>query len=53
MEAFYRHLANNEDKAEALRSAKRELLHSNPNIPPYYWAGFVLVGEGSTPVLLK
>lgn len=53
MEAFYRHLAENEDKATALRNAKRELLNANPSIPPYYWAGFVLVGEGSTPVLLK
>jgi CHAT domain-containing protein len=53
MGAFYRHLADKEDKAAALRSAKRELLNANPSIPPYYWAGFVLVGEGSTPVLLK
>ena len=50
MEAFYRHLADQEDKAAALRSAKRELLNANPSLPPYYWAGFVLVGEGSTRV---
>lgn len=53
MEAFYRHLANNEDKATALKSAKRELRHANPTLPPYYWAGFVLVGEGATSVLLR
>lgn len=53
MKAFYRQLAANQDKAAALRSAKRELLNANPSLPPYYWAGFVLVGEGSTPVSLK
>ena len=34
MEAFYRHLADNDDKATALKSAKRELLHIIPNLSP-------------------
>lgn len=53
MEAFYRHLATSEDKAGALREAKRELLNAIPGISPYYWAGFVLVGEGATRVSLQ
>ena len=53
MEAFYRHLAAKEDKAAALRSAKRELLNANPGVPTYYWAGFVLVGEGPPKLLLS
>lgn len=50
MKAFYRNLAESEDKETALRNAKQEILDAYPNISPYYWAGFVLVGEGSTPV---
>ncbi len=50
MEAFYRHLTLNEDKAAALTHAKRELLARNA--VPYYWAGFVLVGQGGEPVRL-
>ena len=53
MEAFYRHLATAEDKATALRNAKLEMLKANPNSSPYYWAGFVLVGEGSAAVRLR
>lgn len=34
-------------KAEALRQAQLELLRSKPYQHPFYWAGFVLVGDGS------
>lgn len=47
MEAFYRHLAEHEDKAMVLAHAKRDFLEQNPNHPPFYWAGFVIVGEGA------
>jgi CHAT domain-containing protein len=53
MEAFYHHLAATEDNATALRNAKLEMLKANPNSSPYYWAGFVLVGEGSAAVRLR
>ena len=42
---FYQHLGRNEGKAEALRQAQLDMLHSGA--PPYYWAGFELVGEPS------
>ena len=40
---FYRHLGHNEGKVESLRQAQLDLLRSGA--PPYYWAGFELVGE--------
>ena len=43
MTTFYDHLGRNEEKAEALRQAQLEMLHSGS--PPYYWAGFVLDGD--------
>lgn len=51
MEAFYRHLAIGETKREALRQAKLDMLREFGNaVPPLYWAGFVLVGDGSAKV---
>ena len=40
---FYQQLGKGEGKAEALRQAQLDMLHSGA--PPYYWAGFELVGE--------
>ncbi len=42
---FYQHLGRNEGKAEALRQAQLDMLHTGE--PPFYWAGFELVGEPS------
>jgi CHAT domain-containing protein len=50
MKRFYTHLAMHEDKARALSRAKLDLLDRNPGLSPYYWAGFTLWGEGSSPV---
>ncbi len=48
MEAFYRHLALGETKKEALRHAKMDMLREfGDAVPPLYWAGFVLVGDGN------
>jgi CHAT domain-containing protein len=47
MKGFYRHLAEGEDKATALRGAKLDFLQRNANMSPYYWAGFTLWGEGT------
>ena len=53
MEAFYRHLAHGETKKEALRQAKMDMLHEfGDAVPPLYWAGFVLVGDGNGRVAL-
>jgi CHAT domain-containing protein len=50
MKAFYTHLAQHEDKALALAHAKRDMLEHYGDPSPYYWAAFVLVGEGAQPV---
>jgi len=51
MTAFYRHLAESEGKAEALRQAQLDMLHSGA--PPYFWAGFELDGEPSGSLFRK
>jgi CHAT domain-containing protein len=51
MEHFYRHLAQKEDKATALQHAKFDLVQKYADqAPPFYWAGFVMAGEGSTAI---
>ena len=48
MKGFYRHWGRTDGKAEALALAQRELLQKrSPDSyrNPYYWAGFVLVGN--------
>jgi CHAT domain-containing protein len=52
MKAFYTHLAQREDKALALAHAKRDMLEHYGDVSPYYWAPFVMVGEGAEPVSL-
>jgi CHAT domain-containing protein len=50
MKAFYTHLAEHEDKALAVAHAKRDILEQYGDASPYYWAAFVMVGEGAQPV---
>ncbi len=53
MQQFYRHLAQHEDKDVALQQAKLDLIREiGGNAPPFYWAGFILEGEGSSPVTI-
>jgi len=48
---YYFLLKKHESKAEALRLAKLEFLHSGGEMShPRYWAAFVLNGEGAEPV---
>jgi len=48
---YYFLLKKHKSKAEALRLAKLEFLHSGTELShPKYWAAFVLNGEGSVPV---
>jgi CHAT domain-containing protein len=51
MKYFYTHLARGEDKSKALTEAKRDFLANNKARAPFYWAGFVLVGEGAESIL--
>lgn len=44
MKQFYTHLQAGVPKAKALNLAQKETRVKYPN--PYYWAGFVLVGDG-------
>jgi CHAT domain-containing protein/Tfp pilus assembly protein PilF len=44
MEQFYRNLASEKTKADALRQAKMEMIKSRYS-HPYYWAAFVLHGD--------
>lgn len=47
MTEFYYSLAHGASKAEALRAAQLEFLHSNSALSnPRYWAAFVLTGDG-------
>jgi CHAT domain-containing protein len=48
MESFYRHLANHDGRAEALRQAKLDFV--NAGEPPYYWANFEMVGDAVEPL---
>lgn len=47
MESLYRHLKQGRAPAEALRSAKLEMLHSGSPVRanPYFWAPFILVAS--------
>lgn len=45
MSQFYKHLADGQSKAEALRSAQLGLLAGEDTYHPYYWAPFILVGS--------
>ena len=48
MKRFYQHLVSGSDKGAALRQAKLDLLQEFVDQAiPIYWAGFILVGEGS------
>ncbi len=53
MKLFYRELSDGIPAAEALARAKRELAKSRPH--PYYWAAFVLSGDGNTrtPLIIR
>jgi CHAT domain-containing protein len=50
MKHFYGHIARGEDKVSALANAKRDMMDRYKDISPYYWAPFVLVGEGAEKV---
>jgi len=51
MERFYTHLAKGEEKTDSLRQAKRELLGKyGPQTSAYYWAPFVLIGDGRSSI---
>jgi CHAT domain-containing protein len=54
MKRLYQHLVNGSEKGAALQQAKLDLLKEfGDQALPIYWAGFTLVGDGSTAVFSK
>ena len=52
MEHFYEELAQGETAASALRAAQVSLSEEPRSQHPYFWAGFVLIGDGDVRVNL-
>ena len=52
MRSFYRELAEGRTVAGALRRAQAALAASPETADPFYWAGFVVVGDGGITVAL-
>lgn len=53
MDRFYTHIVEGKDQASALRDAKLDLLAKyGKEVSPYYWAAFVLTGDGGSPIRL-
>ncbi len=51
MQHFYRYIADGEDKRSALRHAQMDLISEfGDQAMPFYWAGFIMVGDGSSGV---
>jgi len=53
MARLYEELADGKPVGEALRAARNWMAGSTAYAAPFYWAGFVLVGEASTRVALR
>lgn len=55
MKRFYSYLVQGMDKGSALRLAKLALInfYGREKALPVYWAGFVMIGESSTPVFAE
>jgi CHAT domain-containing protein len=54
MEHFYRYIAAGVDKGSALRHAQLDLIKQFADQAlPFYWAGFIMVGDGSRNIRLS
>ena len=45
MVGYYKRLMNGDGRGDALRQVQLRMLAGQPHAHPYYWAGFVLVGD--------
>jgi len=52
MAEFYTYLSNGETAAKSLRLAQRRMMDDPRTRHPFYWAGFVVVGEGNVSIPL-
>jgi CHAT domain-containing protein len=51
---FYRYIADGEEKSSALRHAQLDLIKKfGDQAMPFYWAGFIMVGDGSRNIQLS
>jgi CHAT domain-containing protein len=51
---FYERLAAGEEKSVALRHTKLDMLEKyGRDVPPFYWAAFVLTGDGASAISLR
>ncbi len=53
MEEFYDRLADGRSAAAALQAAQAGLRADPSTHPPYFWAGFVLMGDGDVHLALE
>lgn len=53
MKEFYSGLAEGSSVASALREAQLEIRRQGETSHPFYWAGFVVIGDGSVTVSLE
>jgi CHAT domain-containing protein len=54
MQRFYMHIGEGKDKASALRDAKVDLITEyGGGLSPYFWAGFILIGDGVSSIQAK
>lgn len=53
MKSFYEELANGNDAASSLRRAQMTLQRDQRTADPFFWAGFVLIGDGGVRVPLE
>jgi len=51
MQRFYYYLSNSVSIVEALKKAKLEMISSENVNHPYFWAAFVISGDGSKVIL--
>ena len=47
MEFFYQNLKSGQPKDQALRNARAEYLRRGEQAHPYFWAGFILIGDNA------
>ncbi len=53
MKDFYAGLARGETVAHALRHAQLRVAHRSATASPFYWAGYLLIGDGDARVALE
>src|SRR5262249_27401609 len=53
MVEFHRNLLSGKSKAESLRQAELKLLKTREHSDPFYWAGFVVIGDAGRVSTLK